>query len=295
MSERMKYVIMVAIAASSNGLLSCIIKIGLNAGVGFSQLLFSSVCLGFLFFLLLMIINRQTSISFKKFLSLGILGLFLGLSAFCYTKTVEHLPASIAVVLQFQFTWMGVLLDAIYRRKWPNLARWLMMGLIFFGTLFAAGLINSEEQLSLSATGMMFGLLCALLFSFYLFLNNHIEPNAHWTQRSFCTMTGCLAITLALTVPDLISNTQTASFNDILYYGGLMALIGYAVPISFFAIGIPKIGSAISSLLSACELPVAIIGAMLLLSESVTGLQWIGIIMIFISMLIKDPEGSSFH
>lgn len=291
----MKYVVMVAIAASANGLLSCIIKLGLNAGVSLSNLLLSSVSIGFLFFLSMMVICRQTKMPLKRFLSLAIVGIFIGLSAFCYTKSVEYLPASIAVVLQFQFTWIGVLLDAIYRKKWPNLARWLMVGLIFFGTLFAAGLINSDNQLYLSSNGIIFGLLCALSFSFYLFLNNHIEPDAHWSQRSFCTMAGSIVITLLLVIPGHSIDTPASGFSDILYYGGIMAIIGYAIPISFFAIGIPKIGSAISSLLSACELPVAIIGAMLLLSESVSGLQWFGIILIFISMLIKDPEGSPSH
>jgi drug/metabolite transporter (DMT)-like permease len=295
MSNRMKYVAMVAIAAAANGLLSCIIKLGLNAGVSLSHLLLSSVSMGFLFFFVMMIICRQTQLSLKRFLSLSVVGLFIGLSAFCYTKSVEYLPASIAVVLQFQFTWIGVLLDAIYRRQWPNLARWLMVGLIFFGTLFAAGLINDEISFVLSPFGIIFGLLCAFSFSLYLFLNNHIEPNAHWSQRSFCTLSGSIFVTLLLVLPGQSLELADSGLNDIFYYGGLMAVIGYAIPISFFAIGIPKIGSAISSLLSACELPVAIIGAMLLLNESVSGLQWLGIGLIFISLLIRDPESSVVH
>lgn len=283
---------MVATAAAATGLLSSIIKLGLNAGVSMGDLMLSSVGISFLCFFVVMLLLRQEGMPLRQFYRLFAIGLVMGLSAFTYTKTVENLPASVAVVLQFQFVWIGVLLDAVYRRTWPPVIRWLMVVLILFGTVLAAGLFNELDGLYLSRTGILFGLLCAICFSCYLFLNAHAAPEIHWSQRSFCIMAGCMAATMLLTLPGYSGQIAGSGWGNVMLYGGLMALFGYAIPVVFFAVGIPRIGSGISSIICACELPVAIIGAMFILGERVSGLQWIGVVIIFASMFIREPAPS---
>lgn len=290
MSKKMKYSLMVAIGAAATGILSSIIKLGMSAGVSFGNLMLFSVGLSFIFFMIIMIFYRQGKLALMQSITLFSIGMIMGLSAFTYTKTVESLPASIAVVLQFQFIWMGVMLDALYRRQWPSGFRWLMVALILIGTVLAAGLLSDLDQLYLTPAGVMFGLLCAICFSVYLFFNAHAAPGAHWSQRTFYIMAGCLASTLLLILPGYQPELSAEELNQAILYGGLIALFGYGIPIAFFAIGIPNIGSGISSILCACELPMAVVGAMLILDESVSGLQWLGVIIIFASMFIRDPD-----
>lgn len=290
MSKKAKYSAMVALGATTTGMLPTIIKLGLSAGVSLTNLIFSSVSISFVFFSIIILSFRQQSISKMNRVRLFLVGLTMGLTAFTFTKTVEWLPASIAVVFQFQFVWIGVIMEAVYRKQWPGKRRWLMIALILSGTVLAAGVLSEFEQFNLTWNGVVFGLLCAICYSFFLFFNAHVVSDAHWSQRTFYIMAGCLASTMILILPNLQITLIAETINLAILYGGLMAVLGYAIPIVFFAIGIPRIGSGISSILCACELPMAIITAMLILGEKIAGLQWIGVAIIFISIFIRDPE-----
>lgn len=296
MSDRLKYGLMIAVAASGNGLLSCIVKLALNNDVTLVNLLIGSSCFGFLFFYILQKITHQKRLQFSKFIKLFIAGLLLGITAFMFTSAIDNLPASIAVILQFQFIWICIILDAIYRKQRPSRTKWIIVATILVGTVFATGLFNqNEEPLFLSVKGIIFGLLCACSFACYLFTNDHVLPEIDWKMRSFCIMTGALAFTLLIVLPleiitSDIGNIWAINYANTILYSAMLTIFGYAIPISFFAIGIPKIGSAISSILSSFELPVAIIGTMLLLGENVSILQWFGIVIIVISLMFPEKQ-----
>ena len=84
-----------------------------------------------------------------------------------YAISVEELPASIAVVLLFQFTWIGVIIEAIANRTFPSRDKIISILILFAGTLFAGGVFEGLGQ-SFSTKGIIFGLLVAALFSFYV-------------------------------------------------------------------------------------------------------------------------------
>ena len=44
----------------------------------------------------------------------------MSMTGIFYAISVEELPASIAVVLLFQFTWIGVVIEAIANRTFPS-------------------------------------------------------------------------------------------------------------------------------------------------------------------------------
>lgn len=290
MSNNAKYSVMVALGAMTTGMLPTMIKLGLSAGVSLSHLMLASVSISFVIFAIILVSFRQYSISKTKRIRLFLVGLTMGLTAWTFTKTVECLPASVAVVLQFQFVWIGVLLDAVYRKQWPGKRRWLMIALILSATVLAAGVLSDFDHFYLTWGGVAFGLLCAICYSFFLFFNAHVVSDAHWSQRTFYIMVGCLASTLVLIIPNLELTISGETLGSAILYGGLMAVLGYAIPIVFFAIGIPRIGSGISSILCACELPMAVIVAMLILGEKIAWLQWVGVVIIFVSLFIREPD-----
>lgn len=146
MSNKAKYSVMVALGAMTTGMLPTMIKLGLSAGVSLSHLMLASVSISFVIFAIILASFRQYSINKTKRIRLFLVGLTMGLTAWTFTKTVECLPASVAVVLQFQFVWIGVLLDAVYRRQWPGRRRWLMIALILSATVLAAGVLSDFEH-----------------------------------------------------------------------------------------------------------------------------------------------------
>lgn len=287
---------MVAFAAACNGLLSIIFKYALNDNVSMSYLLLMGAIIAAFIFSLIIIFNKKTYFNLRQCLPLFIVGLFLGATAFTFSRAVENLSASIAVLLQFQFTWIAIVINAIYCRKLPSKTKILAIVLILIGTIFATNIIGSHTNLHLSIIGVIFGLLCACCFGFYIFANEHIQAELPWSLRAFYIMLGALAFSIIITVLDMASSNyiiSQASFATTLFYSIIFALFGYSIPIVFFAIGIPKIGATISAMLSALELPVAIIAAMILLQENVSILQWVGIVLIVVSLLIKEPKTSN--
>ncbi|MBO1914125.1 EamA family transporter, partial [Microvirga sp. 3-52] len=69
-------------------------------------------------------------------------------------------------------------------------------------------------------------------------------------------------------------------------YGLILGVFGIVIPIYLFSIAVPKVGTATASILSAAELPVAVTVSVILLSEPLSFLQVIGIIIILIGMTL---------
>ena len=63
-----------------------------------------------------------------------------------------------------------------------------------------------------------------------------------------------------------------------------MGFFGSLVPPLLFNIGMPKIGSGLGTILSASELPTAVLMSTLVLHEAVTFSKWIGVIVILIGI-----------
>ena len=60
------------------------------------------------------------------------------------------------------------------------------------------------------------------------------------------------------------------------------------MPIYFFSIAVPHVGSGLASILSAMELPVAVIASVIILSESLTVLQIVGIFVVLAGMVLPS-------
>ena len=72
-------------------------------------------------------------------------------------------------------------------------------------------------------------------------------------------------------------------------YAFFLGLFGVVVPVICFSIGVPKVGTGLSTILGATELPTAIIASITLVHEVVTFMQWIGIIFILVGIFTPQP------
>ena len=68
-------------------------------------------------------------------------------------------------------------------------------------------------------------------------------------------------------------------------FGIVLGLFGIILPILLFSIAAPKVGGALVSILSAMELPVAIICIGIVLKKALTILQVGGIILVLFGMI----------
>ena len=68
---------------------------------------------------------------------------------------------------------------------------------------------------------------------------------------------------------------------------------GSLVPPVLFNIGMPKVGSGLGTILSASELPTAVMMSTLILHEAVTYSQWFGVIMILCGIAFPNIQKRS--
>jgi drug/metabolite transporter (DMT)-like permease len=73
-------------------------------------------------------------------------------------------------------------------------------------------------------------------------------------------------------------------------YGLALGLFGMIIPVYLFTIAVPKVGLGMSSILGAFELPIAVMVSVILLSETVTALQIIGIVIIIIGITLPTLQ-----
>ncbi len=280
----MKGRIIVLIGAGSFGILSTIVKLAYGKGFDVSQVVTSQLWLGALFCWLLVFIYKsigiKTSLNTTSWWKILVSGFPLGMTSFAYYKCVEFVPASIAILLLFQFVWMGVVLDIIFKRKRPSTLQTFSVLVLIIGTVFAAGIVD-QPNLKWSLPGIGYGLLAAFGYAIFIYVNG-TKNDAHFMMTAAFRSTGGALFSMLFFLP--WQGLDGISTNGLLSYGIPLAIFGIVIPPIFFAWGIPKIGTTEASIISGIELPVAVLSASIILHEYVSFWQWFGVVLILLAI-----------
>lgn len=278
------YPLLVIIASSSYGILSSIVKLAIKDGYTASQAVTSQYFIGFLIALLLYIIIRHKRPRFGGGWTLLIAGFFTALTGIVYGKTVEYMPASLAVVMLFQFTWIGMLFACVAARRLPKRIELFSLAFLFVGTIFAAGILNVDLS-GIPWQGWTFGLASATSFASFVMANQKSIEGMDTTTRLLFTSLFAVIVVLFFQSPEIIISGQLFT-SSLLLYGLVLGLFGIIIPIYLFSIAVPKVGTAMTSILSAMELPVAMTASVVLVGEHITFIQIIGIFIILAGMTL---------
>lgn len=282
------YPLMIVFAASCYGILSTIIKLAIRDGFTASEAVTAQYFTGFVLVLIIFSIIRRKLPKFGGGFTLLLAGLFTATTGTVYGQAVTYMPASIAVVMLFQFTWIGMLFDCIARRRFPKRIEVISLVLLFGGTIFAAGVIGADIS-GIPWRGWAWGLASAVSFASFVMVNSkQVEGMDTETRLLFTSFVAAIAITFFQS-PAIVWNGTL--FDEHLWiYGLVLGLFGIVIPIYLFSLAVPKVGTATSSILSAMELPVAVTASVLLLSEPLSILQVLGILIILIGMTLPTLE-----
>lgn len=287
----LKYSIFIFIGACSYGILASIVKTGLTAGHTVYELTGSQYLLGFLLLLLTFPFIKRVKVSFKQIGALMLTGTALSLTGVFYSLSIERVPASLAIVLLFQFTWIGILIEAIYERKIPDKNKVISTAFLMIGTIFASNLLSSTAQ-PIQFEGVLFGLLSAVTYAVFIFASGKVAVGVPSIQRSIFITLGGLIVLILIAGPMLLKN---GIYLDGLWkYSLSMAFFGAIFPIVLFAIGTPKIDAGLATIVGSAELPAAIAAAMLILGEKISSAQTLGIILILIGISIPQLQFIKF-
>ncbi len=287
-----RYVWLVLIGACSFGILSTFVKLSFREGYSLGEITGVQVFFGMILLWSLFLGGRAVGLvsdrpkegkeaPWKVIVS----GFSTGLVSITYYKCISLVPASIAIIMLMQFVWIGILLEYVLFKKKPSRIQIVSMILVLGGTILAAGLFN-ERQTELSLSGIFFGLLAAAFYAIFLMVMSRFGNSYPAVQKSALMLTGaCFLIFIVFPPTFLVNGVLTAGLWK---WGLILASLGTVVPPLFFAIGTPKIGVTLSSIISAIELPVAVAMSYFFLMENVNGLQWLGVFIILGAIIISN-------
>lgn len=281
------YPLMIVIASSSYGILSTIVKVAMQHGYTSSEAITSQYVFGFLLALILFIATQRT---LPKLTKSGIVllicaGFFTALTGIVYGESLNYLPASLAVVMLFQFTWIGLLMDCVIKKRFLSRIELISLGFLLTGTIFAAGIIDVDLS-QIPWQGWALGLASAFSFATFLQINARPVEGVTMIGRTFILSIIALTVISIFLSPEIMWNGQITA--GLWKFGLMLGFFGIILPILLFSIAAPKVGGGLVPILSAMELPVAIIVSVLVLKETLTGIQVGGIVLVLIGMVLPS-------
>lgn len=280
--------LMIVIASSSYGILSTIVKVAMQHGFTSAEAITSQYIFGFLLALLLFITTQRTlpKLSKSGILTLALAGALTATTGIVYGQSLNYLPASLAVVMLFQFTWIGLFIDCALKKQWPSRPEAISLIFLLAGTVLAAGIVDVDLS-AIAWQGWALGLLSAVSFALFIQINSRQVEGVSTIGRTFIVSIFALLIISIVLTPEIIWNGQL--FGAGLWKFGLaLGTFGIILPILLFSIAIPKVGGGLASILSAMELPVAILASMIVLKEVLSPLQFVGIALVLVGMMLPS-------
>ena len=285
----LKGVFLVGLGATSYGMLATFVKIAYGEGFTTPEVTIAQFVYGITGMLLITMFQKSkkgndvAKASTKNISQLVLAGTSLGMTSIFYYLAVKYIPVSIAIVLLMQTVWMGVLFEMILEKKRPSTQKIISVLIVLFGTALATNLIQSK--VALDWRGIALGLLAAASFTTTMFTANRVATHISSAQRSLYMLLGGAVIVTGFAIA-----TQNTPFNFEIFmkWGIVLALFGTIIPPLLFNAGFPLTGIGLGSIVSALELPVSVLMAYVLLGEKVIFIQWIGIILIILAIVIMN-------
>jgi len=283
--EKVKYSLFVLLGGFSYGLLSTVIKLGFLDGFSIQELVGGQYLFGWVGLGMVVLLFSRKRVTGKQLLTLLLVGTTMSMTGIFYGYAVEELSASIAVVFLFQFTWMGVVLEAIIARTFPSRGKVIAVLILFAGTLLAGGLFEGLAH-NFTIIGIVFGLLAACSFTLFIFVSGRVATDVPSYTKSFFMTTGAVIIICMVFPPTFLANGVLQS--GLWKYALFLGVFGVVIPTICFAIGTPKVGTGLGTILGAIELPTAIVASITLVHEVVSTMQWMGIVLILVGIILPQ-------
>lgn len=292
--EQLKGILYIGIGASSYGVLATFVKLANmqeihTAGLTFSQYLFGFLVLSILS---LFISRKQHSKGIEpvkanknSYLKLILFGSSLGFTSSLYYLSIQYIPVSVAVTLLMQSIWFGLLYEAITSPKLITRIKIFGAIAIIIGTLLAVNIFDISGRLQWE--GIALGILAAISFAITMATTNSVALELPTIVRSKYLVLGGLLATILFWNIQILSHFN---FQDFITWGVFLGIFGTILPPLLFNQGFPRIGVGLGSIVASVELPVSVLSALILLNEAVVWMQWLGIIIILLSVVLINKK-----
>lgn len=292
----MKGILYIIIGSACYGVLSTFVKLAYNDGFIVNDVVGIQMFVGAILLWSIVLINKllkkkSTTPTYvkpakKDILLLTVLGSTTGLTGMFYYLSLQYITASFAIVLLFQFTWIGVFLEALLNRKFPEKEKVISLIPLIIGTLFATNVFSTGIQ-QINLLGLLFGLLSAISYSIFVLLSGRVAVQTNPVTKTALMITGGFIICALFLPPNFFSDGKL--FVEItLKYGIILGFLGPFFSTFMFSKGVPLTGSGLASILGAAELPTAVLMSALVLKESIGTAQYIGVSLILAGIALPE-------
>lgn len=296
-TDKIKGILAVFIGATSFGILSTFVKKAYAKGFTLGEITGIQALFGML---ILWLIATLIHVSNKKHIRsfnaktpkwhILLSGIATGSVSILYYKSVQLIPASLAIVLLMQYIWIGQLIEFIVFKQRPSQKQVICIIIILVSTVLATGIFEQDIK-QINALGLVYGLLAATAYSLFLIVSGRVGIDHPPLQKSALMVSGAFIFIFILLQP--ISLFQIETLSTLWQYGLLLSVFGTVLPPLLFTYGIPKTGVSLASILSSVELPVAVCMSYLVLKESVSTLQFFGVICIVCVVVVLNINMNS--
>ena len=285
----LKGVLLVALGATSYGMLATFVKLAYKDGFTTAEITSSQFIYGILGLLLINLFQKKfkkeqtKTATSKNIFQLMIAGTSLGMTSVFYYLCVRYIDVSIAIVLLMQTVWMGVLLEWFLDKKRPSKQKTFSVIIVLLGTFLATKLYGFNIQLDWR--GIFWGILAAASFTTTMFTANKVALEISSAQRSLYMLLGGGVIVFIFSAFTQVGDLNFDIFKN---YGLFLAIFGTIIPPILLNAGFPKTGLGLGSIVASLELPVSVLMAFLILNEKVVIWQWYGILLIILAIVIMN-------
>jgi len=283
------YALIVFLGGCCYGVLSTFVKLAYSAGFTVKEVTGSQYLLGTLLIWIVALFSKKKKLTLPNIGKLLLSGIPVGLTGVFYYQSLQTLDASLAIIFLFQFVWIGTFIEWIVYKKIPSTGKMVSIGILIIGSILAAGIIT-DGGVELTWQGTVWGLLSALTYTALIFLSSSVGKDTPPVQKSALLSTGGLITVLLVFQPTSLFHLPVIM--GVAPYGIFLGLLGVALPPLLFTIGMKHVGPGLGTILTASELPIAVILSSLVLAESVSLSQWLGVVLILggiVAANVKKP------
>ncbi|RWZ55182.1 EamA/RhaT family transporter [Halobacillus fulvus] len=279
-------IVLVLLGAASFGFTPIFVKTGYAFGYSLGEINLVQMISAFIILWSLKVFKKERHpLSNQDRLKVMATGTTVGLTSIFYYAAMQYVTASLAIILLFQFVWIGMIYEWIFTKKAPERKNLLALVITLTGVLFASGIAGGSEM-ELPLVGLGLGLLSGASYAGFIFFSGQVVPDSDPLTRSSFMVAGSMILILFVFVQEI---PRVFSADGRLWTLGMgVALVGAVLPPFLFAAGAPLISARLANVLSTVELPVAIVSAMIILSEPVTPWQWVGVGLIIGAVFINE-------
>ncbi|MFC5601707.1 EamA family transporter [Sporosarcina koreensis] len=289
-----KGILFVLLGAACFGFTPIFAKLGFGYGYSLGQITIVQMIISFIFIWSITLVRGFSfkGLTKKNIMQIMMTGCFIGLTTIFYYASMQYLPASLAIILMFQFIWIGIFLEWIFSKVTPAPVTIVSILLILVGVFFASNIINGDIQ-GLPIKGFVFGILSAFTYAGFIFFSGKVAVNVDAWTRSSLMVTGSTVLVFVLFMRDI--PTVMPLEGKLIMIGMGVSLFGAVLPPLCYAVGAPLVSGGIANILTSIELPITILLASVILSELVTPLQWMGTVIILLAIALNELGANLFR